>query len=180
MPAAIRPTVIRPIGPEDVEGYRACLDRVARERVFLAFTEAPTAEQAKFFVTSMLRRGLPFVVAEDDEGIVGWCDIYVEPDSQHRPGFSHLGRLGMGLDQEYRRQGLGEALLRAALDAAQETGIERVELQVYATNEPAIALYRKFGFETEGVRRRARKLDNRYDDIVMMARLRPPRNQTPS
>lgn len=169
--------VIRPITMDDVEGYRACLDRVARERVYLAFTEAPNTEQAQYFVAGMLKRGLPFMVADDDRAVVGWCDIYVDPDSPMRPGFTHLGRLGMGLDVEYRRQGLGEALLLAALEAAGRAGIERVELQVYASNEPAIALYRKFGFETEGVKRRARKIDNRYDDIVMMARLRPPQMQ---
>lgn len=170
-------TDIRPIRIEDVESYRACLDRVARERVYIAFTEAPSAEQARFFIANMLRRGLPFVVAVDDGSVVGWCDIFADPPSDTRPGFSHVGRLGMGLDPEHRGQGLGEALLRAAVEQAGHCGLERVELQVFASNAPAIALYRKFGFETEGLRRRARKLDEHYDDIIMMARLRPPQSQ---
>lgn len=165
---------IRPITLDDIEGYRACLDRVARERIHIAFTEAPSADQAKFFVASMIERDMPFYVADDDGSVVGWCDIYVAPPNPARPGFDHGGALGMGLDQEYRRQGLGDALLAAALAHAGRIGLERVELQVYATNQPAIALYRKFGFETEGVKRRARKLDGRYDDIIQMARLRPP------
>jgi RimJ/RimL family protein N-acetyltransferase len=169
--------LIRPIRLEDLEGYLACLDRVARERIYIAFTAAPSAEQAQYFLNQMIKRQLPFVVAEDDGSIAGWCDIYVEAENEHRPGFSHVGRLGMGLDSEYRRQGLGDAMLRAVLDQAGGCGIERVELQVYASNEPAIALYRKFGFETEGMLRRARKIDGRYDDIVLMARLRPPQSQ---
>lgn len=165
---------IRPITLDDIEGYRACLDRVARERIHIAFTEAPSVEQAKFFVASMIQRDLPFYVADDGGRVVGWCDIFVAPENPQRPGFGHLGALGMGLDSGFRGRGLGEALLGAALEHAGRIGLERVELQVYATNEPAIALYRKFGFETEGVKRRARKLDGRYDDIIQMARLRPP------
>ncbi|WP_374631620.1 N-acetyltransferase family protein [Ferrovibrio sp.] len=167
-------TEIRPIRIEDAESYRACLDRVAHERVYIAFTEAPSAEQARFFIANMLKRGLPFVVACDGDDVVGWCDIHADPPSSTRPGFSHVGRLGMGLDQGYRGHRLGESLLRAAIEQAGHCGLERVELQVFASNMPAIALYRKFGFETEGTRRRARKLDDRYDDIIMMARLRPP------
>ncbi|WP_430396822.1 N-acetyltransferase family protein [Ferrovibrio sp.] len=166
---------IRPARLEDLEGYLACLDRVARERIYIAFTAAPSPQQAQGFMAQMLKRRLPFVVAEAaTEGIVGWCDIYAEPDSDQRPGFGHVGRLGMGLDSGHRRQGLGEAMLHAALDQTAHCGIERVELQVYASNAPAIALYRKFGFETEGMKRRARKIDGRYDDILIMARLRPP------
>lgn len=172
------PASIRPIRAADLEEFRACLDRVARERVHIAFTAAPKVQQAQFFLGNMLKRALPFVVAECPiDGIVGWCDIYVETEDELRPGYSHVGRLGMGLDVKFRGLGLGSAMLRVALDLARSTRIERVELQVYASNEPAIALYRKFGFETEGVRRRARKLDGRYDDVVMMARLRPPQMQ---
>ena len=50
-------------------------------------------------------------------------------------------------------------------------GIERVELEVFASNERAIAFYRTSGFVTEGIKRRARKLDGVYDDNVFMALL---------
>ena len=49
--------------------------------------------------------------------------------------------------------------------------IEKIELQVYASNRPARALYRKFGFAQEGRRIRARKLDGKYDDVILMGKL---------
>jgi L-phenylalanine/L-methionine N-acetyltransferase len=49
----------------------------------------------------------------------------------------------------------------------------RLELTVYATNERAIALYRKFGFETEGTHKAYALRDGRYVDSYSMARLRP-------
>ncbi|HEX6957125.1 MAG TPA: GNAT family protein [Ferrovibrio sp.] len=169
------PAEIRPIREADAESYRACLDRVARERLYLAFTEAPSAAEAKFFIKAMVQRGLPFVVAVDpSDTVIGWCDIHVPPDNPLRPGFQHAGQLGMGLDESWRGKGLGTRMLQVCFDWAQRIGLERIELQVYASNSGAIALYRKFGFVTEGVRVRARKLDQHYDDIVIMARLRPP------
>ena len=45
-------------------------------------------------------------------------------------------------------------------------------LEVFASNERAIDLYRRLGFVTEGVKHRARQLDGRYDDNVLMALMR--------
>jgi ribosomal protein S18 acetylase RimI-like enzyme len=99
--------------------------------------------------------------------VVGWCDIVRNPHE----GFRHVGRLGMGLLPDYRGRGLGRQLVARAVGAARQAGIERVELEVFASNERAIALYRAFGFVTEGVKRRARKLDGQYEDNVFMALL---------
>ena len=49
----------------------------------------------------------------------------------------------------------------------------RVELEVYADNERAIALYEKMGFQREGLRRMATVRRGRYIDEYSMARLRP-------
>lgn len=168
---------LRPITEADAEGYRACLDRVAAERRYLAFTAAPPLSEVKFYIKAMLQRGLPFIVAVDAQNtVVGWCNIHVQPQTEHRGGFSHVGTVGMGLDLPYRGQGIGRQMLLTVFESAGKVGIERVELQVYASNESAVKLYRKFGFVTEGVKSRARKLDGQFDDIIMMARLRPPQN----
>jgi len=103
-------------------------------------------------------------VRMNDE-VVGWCDIVRNPVE----GFRHTGRLGMGLIPTYRGQGLGKRLVVETIHSARQVGIERVELEVFASNERAIALYRTLGFVTEGIKRRARKLDGVYDDNVFMA-----------
>ena len=68
-------------------------------------------------------------------------------------------------------QGIGERLALAALQRAREIGLERVELDVYASNSPALMLYEKLGFVAEGLHRRAWKLDGQYDDLISMALL---------
>ena len=51
-------------------------------------------------------------------------------------------------------------------------GLTRIELEVYESNQPAIALYERYGFAHEGRKRRGRILDGRSEDIVCMALLR--------
>ena len=50
-------------------------------------------------------------------------------------------------------QGVGTALLEQAVEWARAAGVRKLELHVFPHNEPAIALYEKFGFEREGYRR---------------------------
>jgi ribosomal protein S18 acetylase RimI-like enzyme len=80
----------------------------------------------------------------------------------------------MGLLQPYRGRGLGSALLRAVLGQAQLEGLSRIELEVYTSNQPAITLYERFGFEREGIKRSARILDGQVEDVLCMALLLPP------
>jgi RimJ/RimL family protein N-acetyltransferase len=114
---------------------------------------------------SVLEARYPFLVVIERSTIVGWCDV----GRREREGFRHAAELGMGLRAKVRGRGLGSRLLKKAIALSRRRGLEKLELQVYASNVPARRLYQKFGFEVEGRRVRARKLDGRYDDIVLMA-----------
>ena len=74
--------------------------------------------------------------------------------------------------KEWRGRGVGAALLEALLEwAAASPIIERVCLEVFATNDRAIRLYEKLGFVEEGRRQRDIKLGpGRYVDTVAMYR----------
>jgi RimJ/RimL family protein N-acetyltransferase len=160
---------ILPIALEHVAGFHAALASVARERDFLAMVEAPPLAWAQEFVSGNLAHGHAQVVALEAGEVVGWCDILPRRD---RPGFQHCGSVGMGVVQAWRGRGLGRALLEACLERAFAAGLTRVELEVYADNPAAIALYRGLGFVEEGRKRRARFLDGRYQDLLAMALLR--------
>jgi ribosomal protein S18 acetylase RimI-like enzyme len=60
-------------------------------------------------------------------------------------------QLGIALLPPFQRQGHGEPLLRAALDAARAHGYEQVSLTVHPEN-PAIALYERCGFRKVALR----------------------------
>jgi [ribosomal protein S18]-alanine N-acetyltransferase len=67
---------------------------------------------------------------------------------------------------DFRRQGIGEQLMIAALVSAREEGARRAFLEVRAGNTGALELYKKYGFVVAGVRRGYYK-DNNEDAILM-------------
>jgi len=158
---------ISPIRAELVESFRRCLDSVARERRFLCFLEAPPLESCRAFITSNIANGVPQWVALHPGEVVGWCDV--EPLAHE--GFKHCGRLGMGVHKDSRGRGIGRRLIEQTLDHARQRGLERVELEVFASNAVAIRLYEQVGFVIEGTKRKVRKIDGVYEDVVCMALL---------
>ncbi len=67
---------------------------------------------------------------------------------------------------DYRRQGIGERLLRDALLDGRDAGAHLAFLEVRESNEVAQAMYRKFGFHVSGKRPRYYR-DNNEDAILM-------------
>ncbi|PYJ57928.1 MAG: GNAT family N-acetyltransferase [Verrucomicrobia bacterium] len=156
---------IVPMTEEHIESFRACLDAVAKERRYLALTNAPPPDAVREFMRSAIARRVPQFVALDGQQVIGWCDIL----PNEKESFAHVGRLGMGVLREYRGQGIGQRLAERAIAQAKGIGLERIELDAYASNEPAIRLYEKLGFVVEGTKKKGRKLDGVYDDVFVMA-----------
>ena len=159
------PVDIVPIEKSHIDGFHRALDFVARERLYLAFLEAPLPESTRAFVRDNIERGHPQFVALAAGEVVGWCDVV----PKERPIHAHTGVLGVALLPPFRGQGAGAELIRRSLDAARTFGFHRVELTVREDNTNAIALYKKFGFATEGVQRDAVRVDGVYGNVVMMA-----------
>lgn len=93
-----------------------------------------------------------------------------------RPRRIHTASLGMSVRDEWQGRGVGSALMAAVLEVADNWWqVTRVHLEVFTDNEPAMALYRRFGFEVEGTLRQDAFRDGEYVDSYVMGRLRPPR-----
>lgn len=157
---------IRPIAVDHIPGFRATLDAVAREQKYLSFLEAPPLGQMRPFVLNNIKEGWPQFVVVAEQEIAGWCDVL--PNSR-RTVSAHCATLGMGLLPKYRGQGIGRKLMQRTIDAALAFGFTRIELTVRETNVNAIALYRSFGFETEGLHRKAVCIGGRYENTFSMA-----------
>jgi ribosomal protein S18 acetylase RimI-like enzyme len=159
------PIEFRSARETDAEGIRAAVQAVAAEKRYLATVEGFSLEQTRAFLKHIIEGNLPQVTALAGDSVVGFCDIL--PISA--VGFTHVGRLGMAVRSEWRRQGVGRQLVQACLALARNARLEKVELEVFSDNVGAIRLYESFGFIREGVKSRGRKLDRRYQDVVLMA-----------
>lgn len=159
---------IVPLAECHFEALHGVLDAVAREKRFLAFTQAPPHEQAIAFYRDILANDLVASVVLVDDELVGWCDVI----PTHGQARSHVGILGMGLLSSARHQGIGLPLLQSTIARAWAKGLTRIELTVRTDNLNARALYERAGFEIEGLNRRAFRIDGRYYDACSMSLLR--------
>lgn len=166
-PAAVE---VVPFGRQHLAGFHAAVDSVARERRFLAMLEAPSFARTRRLVLDSLKDGAVHFVAVHGGEVVGWCDL--RPKSA--VALRHSAVLGMGLVAGFRGRGIGARLLQETLAQATARGLWRAELIVRSDNAPAIALYRRFGFEVEGTCRRYLRIDGVDHDALLMARVEPP------
>jgi ribosomal-protein-alanine N-acetyltransferase len=123
-----------------------------------AFT---TPWQADTFVGLLERDGVELIVmADPSETIVGYAVLWCILDQ---------GELAnIAITPTRRGRGLGARLLAHVLAVARERGVETVFLEVRASNQAALELYSRFGFEEVG-RRRAYYDHPREDALVMKA-----------
>ncbi len=102
--------------------------------------------------------------------LVGELGLITFPNAPRR---RHAARLGMSVHDDWQGKGIGSALMQAGVELADKwLNILRLELEVYTDNEPAVRLYKKFGFVTEGTLKCFAYRDGQFVDVYTMARLR--------
>lgn len=102
--------------------------------------------------------------------LVGSAALFQQPS----PRVAHVAGFGMSVHPDFQGRGVGDALMTAILDLADRwLGVRRVQLEVYSDNLRAQSLYRKHGFEPEGVQRLAAFRRGTYVDAFVMSRIHP-------
>jgi ribosomal protein S18 acetylase RimI-like enzyme len=160
---------IVPITEDHIPGFHTAVDFVAREKKYLTFLEAPPLEETTKFVLNSIKQKNPHFVVLSGGKVVGWCDVLRKTD---RVVYSHCGTLGIGLLPKFRGRGIGRQLMQTTIDAAWQYGMTRIELTVREHNANAIALYKKLGFQIEGLQRNAVRIDGQYQNVYAMALVR--------
>jgi putative acetyltransferase len=162
----LKDLVIRAASPDDAEALTAL---VAMPGVRYGTLRLPfqTVAETRHRLEN-LGPGGKEIVAQLDGGIVG--SLFIGPMQGRR---RHVASIGMGVHDDFRGRGVGSALMKAALDLADNwLDIRRIELTVFTDNDDAIRLYERNGFVTEGHFRDFAFRDGRYVDAYSMARLR--------
>jgi RimJ/RimL family protein N-acetyltransferase len=150
--------VIRQARPVDARAMAKLFAAVAAEGDGVA-SEPPIDLDERS--ASFESRAAESLVAEAAGSIVGMLHI-----DTSRFGF---GELGMLVDRSWRARGVGSALLHAAIVWARGLGLHKLSLEVFPSNDAALALYRKLGFVEEGrrVKQYRRANGELWDSLVM-------------
>lgn len=158
--------VIRHIETRDAEALRQIN---AHPEVYPSVLQLPHPSVEMWQERLKPQPGLRHLVACIDEQVVGHLALRVEQN----PRRSHVATPGLSTDPEFRQRGVGSALMREMNNLCDNwLRIERIELTVFVDNAPAVALYRKFGFEVEGTGKRYALRNGKYVDAYFMARVK--------
>jgi putative acetyltransferase len=127
-------------------------------------------EERRYLKTTRRSPDAAVYVAVVDGVVVGRLSLARDP----HPASRHVADLGLMVAATHRRRGVGTALLEQAVRWSEESGVRKLELHVFPWNAPAIALYERFGFEREGLRRGHYVRDGEEVDAILMAYRVPP------
>jgi RimJ/RimL family protein N-acetyltransferase len=164
-----RSSTIRTALPSDAEALTDYIAAIVAERLPVLFArEAPPAPEQ---VAAMIARNAAderacLLLALDGAAVVGMLDFSGHARAQQR----HVGSFGMSVARAARGRGIGTRLLRALYAFAKEHGYRKLELEVFASNGPAIVLYESHGFVHEGRRRGAVMVGDEAVDLLLMGK----------
>lgn len=97
------------------------------------------------FFSFLLREDVVFLVAVDQEQIIGFCGAQIAMDESDV--------LQVAVSKERQQQGIGTFLMEQLKQALVTAGVIRIFLEVRAGNQAAIHLYEKHGFKQIGIRK---------------------------
>lgn len=108
-----------------------------------------------------------FLVAESGGDIIGFSRCA----GSDLKRLSHQVEFGVGVLKDYWGYRVGKELLQQSIHWAERNGILKINLRVLETNEKAMDMYKRFGFEVEGELKKDKRLsDGRYYSTLLMAR----------
>ncbi|WP_338781156.1 GNAT family N-acetyltransferase [Metabacillus sp. FJAT-52054] len=134
---------------EEGEGF---IDETGFERLIKTDTEMPSHL---------------FLVAEVDGEIVGFSRC----EGNQLKRSSHKAEFGVGVLKDFWGYGIGVNLLKESITWADSIGIKKMNLKVLETNDRAIKIYSRLGFETEGILKKDKLLsDGKFYSTILMGR----------
>ncbi|WP_344859631.1 helix-turn-helix domain-containing GNAT family N-acetyltransferase [Amycolatopsis ultiminotia] len=169
----------RPCCPEDVPGdvtVRALEagDWAAVRRIY---AEGLATGTATFETTVPTRASLDAKwlpghrwIAEADGQVVGWTAA--GPVST-RDCYAGVAETSVYVAESHRGRGVGKALLRRQVTAADEADIWTLQTSVFTDNRASLALHHSAGYRTVGIRERIAQRDGTWHDTVLLERRSP-------
>ena len=110
------------------------------------------------------------LVAAAGGRVVGWAAL--SPVSE-RCAYAGVAEASVYVAADAAGHGVGRALLERLVAGAEAAGIWTVQAGIFPENQASLALHRRCGFRTVGVRERLGKLGDRWRDVVLVERRSP-------
>lgn len=162
--------IIREVRPADAEKLVHLIEEVEKtsdSMLFEADERQISAEQFRKRIESFGQDASTILVAEEQGELVGYLIVVAGNANRAK----HSAYLVIGIAAKDRGQGIGSQLFSQLDVWAKGHQLHRLELTVMKSNSAGVALYKKNGFEVEGVKKDSLFVNGEYMDEYYMAKL---------
>jgi len=163
--------ILRHLKKSDKEGIWSNFNQVIDEGIYLpVFTPVLSNIEKNSWYENVKKEHEICIVAENPDfktpyNIIGQCEI----SNLDWDAASHIGSLGIIVNQKYRDLGIGRYLIDLAIRESKKlNNKEKIILSCFATNKRALKLYKNMGFKIVGVRKKQYYMNSTYYDEVIM------------
>jgi L-amino acid N-acyltransferase YncA len=107
------------------------------------------------------------LVARQNGRILGWAALSRVTD---RCAYGGVAEVSVYVAEEARGQGLGQRLLEELVRASEEAGVWTLQAGIFPENAASIAIHRRCGFRTIGMREKLGRLHGVWRDVALLER----------
>jgi len=159
---------VRPIKSGDLEAVTAIYGEAVLQGSGSFEVEPPSLAEMTRRHDALVNAGYPYFVAEHDGAVKGFC--YAGP-YRPRPAYRHTVEDSVYVLADARGKGLGTALLRDLITAAEDLGFRQMLAVIGDSgNAASIILHRRLGFVFAGTMHSVGHKHGRWLDVVIMQR----------
>ena len=160
---------VRPLTFRDIVQFLNLRNEVEREALFMPTDREGRRELVLYAVFKVFwhRNRIVNLVAVKSNEIVGFATVIFGRFRKFK-GNAYIANVSV--KSNHRGRGIGKDILREVEGLAKFKQARRLELEVFAKNVAALKMYKKLGYQVEGVKRRAVESQDGFDDIIFMAK----------
>ena len=142
---------LRTANSDDADQVLSLFSSVVNEEIYLATSPVElsmtVSDQAEIINYHQTRDNSAFFLGHIGKKLAGFCSVCGGSLLRSK----HVAELQLHVHPDLRGGGVGSALLESTLSWVRAHAVLRkIRLSVFSDNQPAVALYQKFGFQIEG------------------------------
>ena len=151
----------------DLPAIVAIYNATIAGRVATADTEPVTVASRRPWFHEHNPNARPLWVALENDVIAGWLSFQ---SFYGRPAYHATAEVSIYVAQDWRRRGIGNALLAKAVEQAPRLGLKTLLGFIFTHNHASLRLFEKFGFQLWGLLPRVAELDEVEKNLFILGR----------